>query len=273
MKSNKKILIKVLFAVCVLAVTTCLLTFVMAKSSTNTEAKVTEPAIELLDEPVLYRNLIYYEFDSVAEVDDFIKTAETAIAELTAECGTADKYTAEAVVDMIGEIDRLTADQTLAVARRDYLIKWAEKESEYYYAAKVWQRFIAEGYSPEATAGILGSLMWETAGGTLALDPCIYDADRWYYGMCMWSLYYTPQIADATFEEQLEHLVTTMEPEFDTFGFCYRRGFTFEDFKQMTNPREAALAFAKVYERCADFSYGVRKSAAERALEYFTADV
>ena len=63
---------------------------------------------------------------------------------------------------------------------------------------------------------------------------------------------------------------TDIAVEFKTFGFCYQKGFTYQDFLAMEDPGEAAIAFAKVYERCGN-SYTLRANCARQAFEFFTA--
>ena len=42
-----------------------------------------------------------------------------------------------------------------------------------------------------------------------------------------------------------------------------------ESFGELQNEKEAALAFAKVYERCAKWTYSYREDNATVALNYF----
>ena len=60
-----------------------------------------------------------------------------------------------------------------------------------------------------------------------------------------------------------------MEKELNTFGSQYKSNFKFSDFLEMTDVREAALAFSKCYERNAPGSYFVRQENAVVAYEYF----
>lgn len=143
-------------------------------------------------------------------------------------------------------------------------------EKEHFYAAKVFKYFIKKGFTAEATAGILGNMMIETSGGVLDLKPNIYSKSRNYYGLCQWSKQYYPEAHGLSFSQQLDYLLETMPREFKTFGWLYKEGFNFEDFIQMNNPEEAALAFAKVYERCGPASHSLRKQAAKKAYNYFT---
>ena len=64
--------------------------------------------------------------------------------------------------------------------------------------------------------------------------------------------------------------MSDIEYEINTFGFCYKTGFNYNDFINMTDPQEAAVAFAMTYERCATWSYNKRFVAAGVAYEYFT---
>lgn len=142
-------------------------------------------------------------------------------------------------------------------------------EEEHYYAAKVYEYFMQKGFTKEATSAILGNMMIETSGGDLNLKPEIYSKSGNYYGLCQWSLNYYPETKDIPFECQLEYLFNTMPWEFNTFGWLYADDFSYDDFIKMTNVEEAALAFAKVYERCTPISYKLRENAAIKAHKYF----
>lgn len=142
-------------------------------------------------------------------------------------------------------------------------------EKDHYYATKVFQYFMQKGFTREAACAIIGNMMIETSGGTLDLKPNIYSKSGNYYGLCQWSLKYYPESEELSFEQQLDYLFETMPWEFNTFGWLYKKGFGYEDFIKMTDTKEAALAFAKVYERCGPASHELRKEAAEKAYTYF----
>jgi hypothetical protein len=178
----------------------------------------------------------------------------------------SESYTPEACHLMRQEIYRL---QDIISYLEEDIVKYTAWEDEYFYAAKVWEFFMRRGYGEIITSAIIGNMMIETSGGSLKLNPTIYNPDYLYYGLCQWSLKYCPSIAGASFEYQLEYLDLTIEKEFKVFGKYYKKGFTFEDFLTIDDPAEAALAFAKVYERCGAGSYNKRKQAAIKAYEYF----
>lgn len=141
---------------------------------------------------------------------------------------------------------------------------------KYEYATEVWNYLKNKGYSDAVCAGILGNFMSETGGHTLALNPTLYSNGGRYYGIAQWSLKYYPDVDGANLSQQLVFLSSNIEKEFNTFGYKYKKGFTYNDFLKLESPRAAALAFAKVYERCGSGSYSKRQTGAEQAYDYFT---
>lgn len=144
-------------------------------------------------------------------------------------------------------------------------LKWIEKSEEYESATFIWRYFKDKGYSDYAIAGILGNIMAEVGGQTLYIQYWLSSSS--YYGMCQWSRQYYPEAIDLNLEEQCDFLFNTIENEFDVFGYIV--GLSYEDFIQIENEQTAALAFAKVYERCGSGSYSVRQSNATEAYNYF----
>ena len=143
------------------------------------------------------------------------------------------------------------------------------KLDKYYYATKTYEYLTLRNFSPAAACGIIGNMMIETSGGTLALKPYVYSPSGNFYGLCQWSTNYYSGVKDLPFEYQLDYLLGTISWEFNTFGWLYKDNFDFEDFITISDPIEAALVFAKVYERCGPASFELRKEAAQIAYEYF----
>ena len=198
------------------------------------------------------------------------------IAVVDAEASKAQEVAYTASYDVDETKEYLTQIRTRQAELEDLEAKVASDlahyeawEKEYLYATKVFQYFMQRGFTKEATSAIIGNMMIETSGGDLALKPNIYSKSGNYYGLCQWSLNYYPETKDITFESQLDYLFNTMPWEFNTFGWLYEEGFDYEDFIRMTDTAEAALAFAKVYERCTPMSYKLRESAAVKAYKYF----
>lgn len=146
---------------------------------------------------------------------------------------------------------------------------YADKSAEYPAATYVWLFLKEQGFSDQTCAGIIGNFMAEVGGQTLNLQYMMNNGNG-YYGMAQWSKKYFPGVIGADLQGQCEFLMGNIEETFKIYGKNYRSGFTYEEFTQMTNEKEAALAFAKVYERCASAHYGVRQKNATKALAYFT---
>ena len=145
---------------------------------------------------------------------------------------------------------------------------WVARAEEYPVATYVWQFLDDAGYNDYVIAGIIGNMMVECGGHTLALEPYIYSADG-YYGLCQWSRGYQDRVGDADTEYQCQFLLDTIVYEIDTYGHLYKRGFDYSSFISLTNEKDAALAFARSYERCGFISYGARRACATTAYNYF----
>ena len=224
-----------------------------------------EPVKILIDTPILFTDLDYFVSYDIESSTEYLNKVNESITQLETELAT-DKYTDPAHMTMLQELTRL---QTIAIKIESDIELYTTWESEHYYAAKVWQYFKQRGYSDAVTSAILGNMMIETSGGTLNINPNIYSPGGSYYGLCQWSVYYYPGVAGLPFEYQLDYLLGDMPYQFNTFGNCYKYGFTYDDFLAMTDPAEAAYAFAKVYERCATWSCNLRRPTAVQAYNYF----
>lgn len=185
--------------------------------------------------------------------------------------GQLDKILAdEAEAARKAEEERIAAEKAAAeaaeAARRAEEAKWATKAAEYPAATQIWRYMKAQGWNDYVCAGIMGNLMAEVGGQTLDIRYTLSSSG--YYGMCQWSRGYS-QVWGAGLETQCDFLRDTIKYEFDTYGFKYQKGFNFNSFLNMTDAQQAALAFAKSYERCASGSYGVRQKNAVKAYNYF----
>lgn len=230
---------------------------------TTTETVVTEPP--KINEPVLFPDITFVTLYDAAEYNEFINYVFDHVM-LVEEAMYSDEYTDQAYMQMFHEAQRLYSIIALAEGTARHYEYW---EQQHYYAAKTWQFFKQQGFSDTVACAIIGNMMVETSGGTLDLKPNVYSSSGGFYGLCQWSLYYKPFMADKSFEEQLVYLVEDMPREFEEFGFCYKSGFTYEDFLAMEDPEQAALAFAKVYERCGSGTYNWRKQCAIKVERFF----
>lgn len=139
-------------------------------------------------------------------------------------------------------------------------------DGNYDQARQVWNYLRDLGLNKYVCAGILGNIMAEVGGQTL-------DISRWakysatntkYYGICQW--------AGGRKQRLLNDFGTTLE---DQIRFLSVELFEVipkgNSFYNMQDEKQAALYFAKYYERCGTGSYSVRQANATKALAYFTA--
>ena len=148
---------------------------------------------------------------------------------------------------------------------------WSEKAGSYPVATQVWRYMKEElGWNDYVCAGVMGNMMAEVGGQTLNLQPYLYGhSGANYYGLCQWSSRYYPSIQGADVDAQLDFLASTVKKELDTYGYLFRSGLDYEAFCNLTDAEDAAMAFAKAYERCGSGSYGVRQTNALKAYNYF----
>ena len=166
-------------------------------------------------------------------------------------------------VDLQKELDAIKSSEIIDPVEPDipsYTVS-EDKNAEYPYASQVWE-FLKNDMelNDYVAAGILGNMMAECGGQTLALQPFIYT--RGYYGLCMWYVDYTPQVAWQDVTGQLEVLKDTCKKNMEYFGGDY------DYFCSLTNEVDAAWYFTKYYE-CGGWHY-IRGQNATTALEYFT---
>ena len=136
----------------------------------------------------------------------------------------------------------------------------AEQRLRYPVASLVWELLREYGLSEYVAAGILGNMMAECGGHTLDLQPYIYASG--FYGLCMWSLTYFPQIDGQDVHGQISVLMDTIKTNME------EAGYTYSSFLALTDVRAAARWFSYGYERPAVWAEQ-RADNAEVALKYF----
>ena len=178
----------------------------------------------------------------------------------------------EELIDVRGLISEYQ-EQVSAIEAEEARIEamWSEKSGEYPVATQVWRYMKEElGWNDYVCAGVMGNMMAEVGGQTLNLQPYLYGhSGANYYGLCQWSSRYYPSIQGADVDTQLDFLASTVKKELDTYGYLFRSGLDYEAFCNLTDAEDAAMAFAKAYERCGSGSYGVRQRNAIKAYNYF----
>ena len=178
----------------------------------------------------------------------------------------------EELIDVRGLINEYQ-EQVSAIEAEEARIEamWSEKSGEYPVATQAWRYMKEElGWNDYVCAGVMGNMMAEVGGQTLNLQPYLYGhSGANYYGLCQWSSRYYPSIQGADVDAQLDFLASTVKKELDTYGYLFRSGLDYEAFCNLTDAEDAAMAFAKAYERCGSGSYGVRQRNAIKAYNYF----
>lgn len=218
-----------------------------------------------------YNETISYTLD---DMDVLVELIAEQISSMNAAHQMADAarklgYSEDHAVIVLAKQEYIEANALRKTYQTIYdklLEHWHQKEEEYPTAAYIWNYFKELGYSNQVCAGILGNIMAETGGNTLEIQATI--SGNGYYGMCQWNKAYS-NVWGASLEEQCDYLRDTIEYEFDTFGYAYKRSFDYDSFLELTDIKDAALAFAKCYERCGSGSYYTRQQNAIAAYNYF----
>ena len=214
--------------------------------------------------------LQYIEINEIVEIELMMKeceqrkTAASQIIQAALKCN----YNKDHPVILLAQKEWDAAQKTYNKYKELYnKYKREEQFSEYPVATEVWI-YLKEKmqYSDVICAAILGNMMAEVGGGTLDLN---WKLGTEFYGLCQWYYEYYPEVQGKDVQGQLEVLKNTIEYEFNWAGSKYQKGFKYKNFVEMTDVREAALAFAMSYERCAAKYFYIRCDYAEIAYDYF----
>lgn len=138
-------------------------------------------------------------------------------------------------------------------------------DKDYVQATAVWNHLKSIGLNDYVCAGILGNIMAEVGGQTLDISRWSHYAqtNKNYYGICQW--------AGGRKSRLLNEFGSSLEAQIKFLGVeLFEVIPKNNSFYDMQDEKEAALYFAKYYERCGSSSYSVRKQNATKALNYFT---
>jgi hypothetical protein len=207
--------------------------------------------------------------------------------------GSAKQIELDSVRKQNKELQTQVSDQEKTIAEQDTEIQKLEEENEkletdlktykarntltigpkvssnfkadgnYNQATTVWNYLRGLGFNEYVCAGIIGNIMAEVGGQTLDISRWPVYSQNSYYGICQWSGSRKQRLLNnfgTTLESQLRFLSVEL---FEVIP----KG---NSFYNMQDEKEAALYFAKYYERCGAGSYSVRQSNATKALNYFT---
>ena len=145
-------------------------------------------------------------------------------------------------------------------------------KTKYPEAQIVWNALIDYGLSPEVASGIMGNIMAEVGGQTLDFSEWRYWSRGTHYGICQWGGGRKQDLLNnfgPDLKDQVAFLLYELEREMNSYGYIYKTGFGYDKFIAMTDVEQAALAFAKSYERCSSKYYNIRMTNAKKAYNYF----
>ena len=166
----------------------------------------------------------------------------------------------KAIDELNAENDELEKTLKALTTARNNTFK---ADGNYNQATEVWNNLKKLGLNDYVCAGILGNIMAEVGGQTLDISRWPQYSQYGYYGICQWS--------GSRKQRLLNDFGTTLN---DQIRFLSVELFEVipkdNSFYNMQDEKQAALYFAKYYERCNSKYYSVRQTNATKALEYFT---
>lgn len=139
---------------------------------------------ELIDIPVQFNDIDYAPSYNKEKCCESIGVVDEKIQQVLKTLEDEKSYTENAVSIMKHEYNRLLDVKSLLEMELEQYTRW---EQEYYYAYKTFEFLLINGYSREVACGIIGNMMIETSGGTLNLNPNVYNPSGKYYGLCQWN--------------------------------------------------------------------------------------
>lgn len=135
--------------------------------------------------------------------------------------------------------------------------------SGYEQSRQVWKYLKSLGLNDYICAGILGNIMAEVGGHTLNISSWPKYSNGSYYGICQWS--------GSRKSRLLNNFGSDLNAQLRFLGVeLYEEIPAGSSFYTMQDEKEAALYFAKNFERCSSQYYSIRQTNATKALEYFT---
>lgn len=245
-----------------------------------------EPIIETIvkvDAGAIFNNFKqHYYYESLADkeeiyqrfssIEDYVHNLKDCVLPILLNEGVEEEEAYNLINEEIENVMKIMGSYRIDYDRIISEEKWQKRYAEYYNATEVWLYFKNElQWSDEVAAGVMGNLMAETGGHTLAIQWQSVSGDG-SVGICQWKTCFPDRawLVHANLQQQLDFLKGNVKEQIDKWGFQYKEGFSYEDFCNLTDCKEAALAFAAAYERCNVKHYNVRTRNAEKALAYFT---
>lgn len=167
------------------------------------------------------------------------------------------------VEELQEQINNLEQEKKLLTSKLAAHVTYPDKD--YMQATAVWNHLKSLGLNDYVCAGILGNIMAEVGGQTLDISRWSHYAqtNKNYYGICQW--------AGGRKTRLLNEFGSSLDAQIKFLGVeLFEVIPENNSFYDMQDEKEAALYFAKYYERCRSSSYSVRQRNATTALNYFT---
>lgn len=206
------------------------------------------------EEEMVSSSTTKYEFDKLQKQNIELTTL---LSELQSKIADKDTQIQQLQKDA-QELEDTAAK--LAMAAKTGTVK---ADGNYNQAQAVWNYLRDVGLNEYVCAGIIGNIMAEVGGQTLDISRWPQYSQGTYYGICQWY--------GSRKNRLLNDFGTTLN---DQIRFLSVELFEVipkdNSFYSMQDEQEAALYFAKKYERCNSKYYTVRQKNATEALEYFT---
>ena len=233
----------------------------------------TEPYynIELLKkiyfEPYSYEKGFGHNEEKIETLYSYIDKLNTLVLENFIEAGVPER---KAKLIIAKEVARI---EEIIIQYQNEDVTWTQHWAEYPVATEIWIYMKEQlGWSDVVAAGVIGNMMVESGGHTLAIKWWSTSGDN-SVGICQWKTNYPDRawLVHANLQQQLDFLKGNVESQMNKWGHLYAKDFTYEDFYNLETPEEAAEAFAVCYERCAPQYVERRFKYAIQAYNYFTA--
>lgn len=194
------------------------------------------------------------ELDTVKQNNEELKTQLSEYEQIISDKDTKIQQLEKDVQDLEDTAAKL------AMAAKTGTVK---ADGNYNQAQTVWNYLRDLGLNEYVCAGIIGNIMAEVGGQTLDISRWPQYSQGTYYGICQW--------AGSRKNRLLNDFGTTLD---DQIRFLSVELFEVipkdNSFYNMQDEKEAALYFAKYYERCSSKYYSIRQTNATKALAYFT---
>lgn len=241
---------------------------------TTDPVEETEPSWQLIELPQPPEYQDPKELVTIYDAEDAISSCE----EFIVQCD-------ELLDTLVEQHPQYVELQNLEENAAEYLLMyeavldqhWSSRELHNPVMTYIWKYLQAHDMSAAVTAGIIGNMIAEAGScGYGDIQVNIWDGStgKSFYGICQWSVKYTPEIANTDLDTQLDHLINSYDYAFTYWGSNYssRYGSKFRtaQFLAMKDPYEAAIAFALCYERCNKDYVEHRGPLANKAYKYFT---